>query len=62
MLYFVIKSVSFSNTYNIQAAEQILKNYPWLPSKITLSIDAEENHCKRLEVATKLLNEGGKRI
>ena len=57
-----MKSVSFSSTYNIQAAEEILKSYPWLPRKITLSIDAEKNHCKRLEVATKLLNEGGKRI
>ena len=52
------KAVLFNIT--IKAAEQILLSYPDIPEEIELITSCEENHYKRLDIATSLIRDGGK--
>ena len=52
--------ICLSNKFTVQAAKEIFQSYPWLPKSIPLTVDSEKNYDKRLEIATKLINDGGK--
>ena len=47
----------------MQAAEQIVESYPYLPKGIELITDSYKNKLqKRREIRTSLIHEGGKKL
>ena len=45
------------DSFTMQAAENVIHNYPILPEEIKLITDREYNNEKRLQVATRLISE-----